>query len=359
MTSGTKILVTGATGYIGGSVLSRLLQRADFASFDIRVVVRSPEKAKKLEDFGFKSIIGSITDEALMVEAVSDVDVVLALADSDSLVATQHTLKGMKKRFDQTQKPPIFIHNSGTAIYMEYANGMRSTDTVYDDMNPDQIETISPAQIHRGVDLEIIAADKEGYIKGYVVVSSTVYSVATGPLFDAKVSNPHSVQIPAHIRMAIARRQGGMIGDGKNVWPNVEIHELAEFYNILLNTCIQSPNTLGHGREGIYNLMNDEYDNYQLAEAISQALISLGLGENSAPSTFSAEEEKKYLGPFAPAFGSNSRCLANRAKSIGWKPVKTTKDMLASVKPEIEVLIASGKTAMFDFSAYLPQNADK
>ena len=49
-----------------------------FAAFDIRVLVRSPEKAKKLEALGFKSIIGSHTDEAVMVRAVSEVDVVIA-----------------------------------------------------------------------------------------------------------------------------------------------------------------------------------------------------------------------------------------------------------------------------------------
>jgi len=56
---------------------------------------------------------------------------------------------------------------------------------------------------------------------------------------------------------------------------------------------------------------------------------------------------------FAPLFGTNSRCLATRAKSLGWKPVKTTKDLLASIKPEIETLLASGKTALPDLSVFI------
>ena len=36
--------------------------------------------------------------------------------------------------------------------------------------------------------------------------------------------------------------------------------------------------------------------------------------------------------------GTNSRAVANRSRSIGWKPVKTTKDLLASVKPEVIAL---------------------
>lgn len=37
--------------------------------------------------------------------------------------------------------------------------------------------------------------------------------------------------------------------------------------------------------------------------------------------------------------GSNSRCVANKSRSIGWKPVHTSADMFASVKPEVEALL--------------------
>ena len=37
--------------------------------------------------------------------------------------------------------------------------------------------------------------------------------------------------------------------------------------------------------------------------------------------------------------GTNSRCRGNRSRSLGWKPVKTTKDMLASIKPEVKLIL--------------------
>jgi hypothetical protein len=33
---------------------------------------------------------------------------------------------------------------------------------------------------------------------------------------------------------------------------------------------------------------------------------------------------------------SNSRRRGNRSQAIGWNPTKTTKDLLASVRPEVE-----------------------
>jgi len=92
-------------------------------------------------------------------------------------------------------------------------------------MNPDQIEGLPITQIHRDVDLAIVEADKEGYVKSYIVIPSTIYGLAKTRFVDAGIQNRHSVQIPTLIGASIARGQGGMVGLGKNFWPNVEIHE--------------------------------------------------------------------------------------------------------------------------------------
>lgn len=39
---------------------------------------------------------------------------------------------------------------------------MHSYDIIYNDADPDQIETLAPTQLHRNVDLEIVHADKAG-----------------------------------------------------------------------------------------------------------------------------------------------------------------------------------------------------
>jgi hypothetical protein len=64
-----------------------------------------------------------------------------------------------------------------------------------------------------------------GYIKSYIVLPSTIYGLATGKLVDMGVQNRHSVQIPFLINASLARGQAGIVGEGKNVWPNVNIDE--------------------------------------------------------------------------------------------------------------------------------------
>ncbi len=70
------VLVTGATGFLGASLVRRLL--SDGAR--VRVLVRSPSKAKSLAAEGAQVLTGEITDEPAVRAAVEGVSVVYHLA---------------------------------------------------------------------------------------------------------------------------------------------------------------------------------------------------------------------------------------------------------------------------------------
>lgn len=78
-TSKTSILLTGATGYIGGSVLARLLSLPNASNLDITVLVRSPEKATKFESFGVRAVVGDQTDYAKLEQLSEKAQVVLQI----------------------------------------------------------------------------------------------------------------------------------------------------------------------------------------------------------------------------------------------------------------------------------------
>jgi len=250
--------------------------------------------------------------------------------------AQRAILRGLKARHDETGEVAIYIHTSGTGVFMDNAAGLRDTDVIYVDTNSEQIESLPETALHRLVDLEVVAADKEGYVRTYIVLPPTIYGIPRGKLFDLGIAHRHSIQIPLAIKASLDRGQGGVIGEGKNTWPDVEVNELAEFYQILLDATLSDSN-LPHGREGYYICENGEYRLYDLAKAYSQALYDLGKGKSPDPTPFTDEEAQKYFG--GSWLGSNSRCRAERARTLGWKPTKTTKDLLESVRPEVEAVI--------------------
>lgn len=95
------------------------------------------------------------------------------------------------------------VHQSGTGLFMDNAAGLQSTDTIWDDMNSGELEWLPPNAPHRDVDLEILQADREGYVKGYLVSPSTIYGMASGKLVDAGLQNKHSIQTSALIAASL------------------------------------------------------------------------------------------------------------------------------------------------------------
>ena len=75
------------TGYIGGSVLARLLKHPNAQSFEITALVRSEDKAKKLESHGVKTVIGSYKDDHALTEKLAEnAHIVFQIVGSPTLV---------------------------------------------------------------------------------------------------------------------------------------------------------------------------------------------------------------------------------------------------------------------------------
>ncbi|KAJ3514591.1 hypothetical protein NLJ89_g2290 [Agrocybe chaxingu] len=300
MSSKVKVFMTGVTGYIGGSVLSRLLRHPDAPSFSITVLVRSEEKANKLKDFGVNPVLGSIKDVALLEELSSRADILISLADSDDLAMGQAMLRGLKRRYAATDSVPILIQTSGTGVLADGSAGDYSSDVIYNDDDPNQIETLADTQQHRYLDLALVQGDEEGYVRVYFILPSNIYGLATGNLVDAGIQNPRSIQIPSIINASLGRGRGGIVGAGKNIWNDVHIDDVADLYVALYDSIKTNPKGTGHGREGFYIAENGEHTMYQIGKAIAEDLVARGKATNPEPSTFTGEEINIYFGASLP-----------------------------------------------------------
>ncbi len=71
-----RIALTGATGYVGGGVLRRLLRR----EHEVKALVRRPERAARLRDLGgVEPVAGDLRDEAALRALVEGTDAVVHL----------------------------------------------------------------------------------------------------------------------------------------------------------------------------------------------------------------------------------------------------------------------------------------
>ena len=120
---------------------------------------------------------------------------------------------------------------------------------------------------------------------------------------------------------------------GANIWPHVNISDVGDLYALVYAGALRS--TIGHGKSGYYLGISGEYTYLAVVSAIGSELVKRGWAETSQPKTFSKEELDKYLGG-SHYLGSNSRGVADRSKSIGWRPRYTELgDLLEDVKAEV------------------------
>lgn len=212
--------------------------------------------------------------------------------------------------------------------------------------------------------LEVIST-KTGYVNTYIVLPSTIYGRAKGLLVDKGIQKPYSIQIPELVRINLARGQAGAIGKGENLWPDVHIEEgkayyyqhldvtrlifllpVAQLYIILFDLILKGPDDpnvpieFEHGRSGFYFGENGEHKRWDVYKAAAVAMHNLGIGSEE-PTSFTEEEMAKYFPDGDRTnLSTNSRCKADRGRAIGWKPTRTSKDMLESIEEEVKAFAA-------------------
>jgi nucleoside-diphosphate-sugar epimerase len=282
-----KIFVTGASGYIGGSVAALLTRKGH----QVRGLVRNPAKAESLRAIGIEPAIGALDDAALLTAEARAADAVINAADSDHQGAVEALLAGLAG----SGKP--FIHTSGTSLVGDEAMGEPS-DATFTEETPVKPE---PDKEHR-VALNKRILEAAPGVRTIVLCNSLIYGHTLGV-------PAQSVQIPPLVAQAKESGIPRFIGRGLNIWSNVHIADMAELYLLALEKAPAG---------SFYYVENGEASFRDLVRAIGKAL---GLGEAQPWSAKDAVAKwGRELAVFA--LGSNSRVRATKArKELGWIPM--------------------------------------
>lgn len=230
-----QVFLTGATGYIGGSILARFIDQ--FPDYNYRALTRSADKANKLNEFkNIEAVLGDNNSSEIIETEAKNADIVIHTANSaDDLPSTRAIVSGIEKG---KGKSAIYIHVSGTGALVDDARGLHDQHITYDDADSKHINTLPSTQVHRDVDEFLL--EHSDNMQLHIVYPSTIWGQAGDhKLSQAGISNPFSVQMPALVRTAIDLKQAKVVGEGKNVWPNVHIYERAFSHVFMTSTNIR------------------------------------------------------------------------------------------------------------------------
>ncbi|MER6401763.1 NAD-dependent epimerase/dehydratase family protein [Kitasatospora sp. NPDC001603] len=281
-----KVLVTGANGYIGQAVSTRL----QIAGHHVTGLVRSAHAARGLQARGITPLVASLDDHGAIFNVTEEVDAVIDTASADHAPATRTMLRAL----DNSGK--TYIRTSGTGVYTDLAHGRRS-DHVYTE---DDAFTPDPLVATRvDTDLEVLAAASRG-INTVVIRPSMIYGDGA------------SEQIPMLVRHAVAHGVSLYVGPGENRWANVYIADLAEAYLLALHRAPAG---------SLYNIAADETNLRDIAQAVSD-LLGLPDPQSCTPETAYAAFGRRWVDI---ALSSNSRIDSTKARTeLGWHPLGPT-----------------------------------
>jgi nucleoside-diphosphate-sugar epimerase len=283
-----KVFLTGATGYIGGSVGRALADRGH----EVRGLVRTDAGAQELERIGVRPVRGNLSSWSLLIEEARAADAVINAADADDAFAISALLTAL----EGSEKP--LIHTSGSSIVGDMAAGEFAGPTYTED------SVVLPRFEKAGrvaIDRQVLAAAPR-QIRSVVICPTMIYGLGTGPKTD-------SIQIPWLIALSRESGAGRHVGSGRNIWSNVHIDDLVELYLLALESA--QAGSFFFAEQGEAELRD-------IAVWISNML---GFGGATAP--ISIDEAALRWGSEAAhfAFGSNSRVSAEKARRmLNWSP---------------------------------------
>jgi nucleoside-diphosphate-sugar epimerase len=281
-----KIFITGASGYIGGSVAAALLAQGHAVSG----LARSEATAAALRQRGMTPVAGTLDVAVVLAQAARAADVTVNAANAGHRGAAEALVKALAG----TGK--TYVQTSGSSIVGTRANG-EFVEAVFDEDTP---YTPSPSRAARVAIDDMVRATSGA--RTVVICPTLIYGRGRG-------INPDSVQVPWLIALAKKAGIAKHIGPGENRWANVHIDDLVTLY---LAAIERAP------AGSFYFAENGENPMREVCEAISRML-----GKDGRTQAMSIEEAAAIWGegPAADTMGSNSRVRAKRARAeLGWKP---------------------------------------
>ncbi|PKK49512.1 hypothetical protein CI102_5141 [Trichoderma harzianum] len=326
-----NILLTGASGYLGGSILAQLHKPSIGSTIlpahgTIYTLVRNDTQAQAVRDYGAEPTSFDPGDEAAIESFIlgHEVSVVVWFIDVVSVERQTLFIRALAKLRQQTGKEVHFSQTSGAKIFSDLAGALTDKpllDTdhkLYEIQSERQTRAPFPAfQKAVSTNNTVIKLAEELDVKSYIIASCIVYGEGLG------FGNKISAQTVAIVRAAKEAKRVYRVDDN-------------------------SPNdNIGHGRQGYYlpSPGSVAWDDLYARMAISLAKKGIvedeqvKLADDTALETMSRGLNCPKAYVRVQLAGKCTLTPKHGTEALGWVPKFAPEHILETAEAEVELIL--------------------
>ncbi|KAJ7702275.1 NAD-P-binding protein [Mycena rosella] len=352
----SRILLTGASGYIGGVLLNRI--KSDLPTAELYALVRTADQAEKVQSLGAHPVQFNFNKDLPQIAQTvieNGVTIVVHTADAMNFGPAQNFIEALSEVKKRTGRPVHFIHTSGAKFFSSHAGvQLPPGEFIRDTQDTYTLQRTfkSPhAVMNQAVNTNISIFDLSESldVRAYILVPPMVYGPGEG------FGNKISIQFVAIVRLAVALQYLPQIPADDETWVLCHLQDLVSLYMTLLKAITASENPPFGKKHGYYFAENGVFSWKALYEGIASRLGSLGYfkGQTAGeiPLVKATEEHiqraSQVLG-IPPAYVTVSvagKCAirGENGRQLGWEPKFGLEHLMSVVDQEVDFIIKEDK----------------
>ncbi|KAL6827984.1 hypothetical protein V8C40DRAFT_265141 [Trichoderma camerunense] len=375
-----NILLTGASGYLGGSILAQL-HKSSIASTilpaygTIYTLIRNDTQAQAVRDYGAELTSFDPGDEAAIESFIlgHEVSVVVWLIDVVGVERQTLFIRALAKLRRQTGKEVHFLqvgsdfnpesalslpsekreadklaYTSGAKIFSDLVGAptnkpLLDTDhKLYEIQSEQQTRALFPA-FKKAVSTNntVINLAEELGVKSYIIAPCIVYGEGLG------FGNKISAQTVAIVRAAKEAKRVYRVDDNSPTWPVCHIRDNTDLYIRLLAAILSGNDNIRHGRQGYYLPSSGSVAWNDIYARMAVALAKKGIVEDEQVKLADdAALEMMSRGLNCPKAyvrvqlaGKCTLTLKHGTEALGWVPKFAPEHILETAETEVELIL--------------------
>ncbi|KAJ4287558.1 hypothetical protein N0V90_012261 [Kalmusia sp. IMI 367209] len=341
-----NILITGGSGYLGGTFL-HLLKDASLPQYStLYALVRSDAQAQAVRKYNAEPITIDLSNPEAVTSAIvnNKITIVYHLHNPRD-TSTPHWIKALSTVKQRTGQDVHFLFTTGAKLFSSHAGApvepFSDTDPNLYNTQKGQVDKAPITWMGEGAhcnNLVIETAEAHG-VKSYVFAPCIVYGRGLG------FGNPISIQTVAVVKAARALRRVYKVDEGRPTWPVCHVVDNSTLYIEILRGILEGRD-IGHGKNGYFLASPGSVAWEDIYAAMAKALKKKGVVDDESVGVADKDvlekmgEGMECPGHFVPMqLGGLCTFTPEHGKKIGWKPKYAPEHILETAGDEVDLIL--------------------